>query len=109
MYNSANKSPVLVDADSILNVLLGLTKNNNKTEVTVSPDPTLDGYALVRFSKLTEVGMVRIIDMNARLVETVRVGRQVDQIPIQLPEQKGVYLIEIYIDDYRISRKLIRQ
>lgn len=109
MYNSANKSPVLVDADSILNVLLGLTKNNNKTEVTVSPDPTLDGYALVRFSKLTEVGMVRIIDMNAQLVETVRVGRQVDQIPIQLPEQKGVYLIEIYIDDYRISRKLIRQ
>ncbi|MBC7863318.1 MAG: T9SS type A sorting domain-containing protein, partial [Bacteroidia bacterium] len=109
MYNGANKAPVLVDADSILNVLLGIAKNKNELNVTVSPDPTPDGNAIVKFAYPTEVGLIRIINLNGQVVETIRVGSKVEQVPVRLPEEKGTYIIDIYIDNYRVSRKLIRQ
>ncbi|MFL5754379.1 MAG: T9SS type A sorting domain-containing protein [Bacteroidia bacterium] len=108
MYNSANKAPNLVDADSIMNIAVGIAKNKNLIEVIAAPDPSSDGNLDLLFSVPTEVSMIRILDLNGRVLSSMRVGKKVERLPIRLPEEKGTYIIDIYIDNSRITRKVIR-
>jgi hypothetical protein len=108
MYNNAGKNPDLVDADSILNIAIGIAKNKSSHDVIVAPDPTADGNIDLLFSPYAEVSMIRVLDMNGKILSTFRIGRKVEKLPVHLPDEKGTYIIEIYIDNNRLTRKVIR-
>lgn len=110
MFQQADKTPDLVDADSVLGIVLSNNKTNNySADVIIAPDPTTDGNTRLLFDKPTEVALIRILDFNGREVQTIRPGGKINEIPVSLPEQKGTYIIDIYTDTQRITRKIIHQ
>jgi hypothetical protein len=108
MYNSAGKNPILVDADSLTNILLALVKNKNEIAVVVAPDPTSDGNTEIIFSRPTDVSLIRVLNISGQVVSTIRGSNKAERVPVHLPEEKGTYILDIYIDNTRISRKVIR-
>jgi hypothetical protein len=110
MYNAAAKPPLLVDADSIMNVLLAVSKNKTAHEITIGPDPCLDGNVTLFFKNAEEVSLVRVTNMSGQVISTLRPGGlRIEKMPVKLPEEKGAYLVEVFIDQERISLKVIRQ
>lgn len=108
MFAGANKAPLLVDADSILNVITsGQLSYSKNSEVTILPNPTNDRNITLKFEKPTEISLLRITDVQGKLVRQIMPSGTSNEIPVKLPEEKGVYIIDIYSDTFRISKKVV--
>lgn len=109
MYNGANKAPDLIDSDSLMNIAIGIAKNKNKVEVIMAPDPSPDGNVDLLFGTPTEISLVRILDINGKVLSQLRIDKKAEKLPLHLPDEKGTYIIDIYIDNNtHIVRKVIR-
>ena len=109
MFQQAQNIPLLVGADSILNIGLGIKKNFGEIEVKIGPDPSFDGHITLFFEKQVEIMAVKLIDMNGKILRNFRVNESTKAFPLQLPEEKGTYIIDIITDQGRITKKAIRQ
>ena len=108
MFAGANKAPLLVDEDSILNVITSAQLNYSKnSEITILPNPTNDRNIILKFEKSTEISILRITDVQGKIVRQIIPSGASNQIPIKLPEEKGVYIIDVYSDSFRVSKKVI--
>ena len=109
MFNGVGKAPLLVDADSINNVLTSSKNNSGLSELTITPNPTNDRNVLIKFNKVTEVSLVRIFNLEGQMIRQFPLNSAVTQLPLRLPEERGTYIIDIYSDSYKYSGKVISQ
>ncbi|MFN5459458.1 MAG: T9SS type A sorting domain-containing protein [Bacteroidota bacterium] len=108
MFGAANKAPLLVDSDSILNVITSKNSiNSYTTDVKVLPNPTTDRNINLVFDKAVEISLVRITDVQGKLIKQFSPSVISNQFPVKLPEEKGIYIIDIYSDTFRVSKKVI--
>ncbi|MCF8461788.1 MAG: T9SS type A sorting domain-containing protein [Flavobacteriales bacterium] len=93
MYNNADQSPVLIAADSILNinVVTGITNRIN-SEITAYPNPTMTGKVRLKGDNFSSIIAIEIYDVRGRLISKLP---QYTQEGINLPLEKGVYLLRI--------------
>lgn len=102
MYNNADKTPVLVAADSVLNlnVVTGIN-NQAKNEFQVYPNPTTNG--LVKISgNLKEIELIQVYDVRGKLVSSFV---KYPASGIQLPSKEGIYLMKV---ETPVSAQIIR-
>ncbi|MFM1876898.1 MAG: hypothetical protein RL266_2635 [Bacteroidota bacterium] len=103
MYNNADKTPVLVAADSILNmnVVTDVAETAN-TGFSAYPNPTQNGVVHLKGGNRQELKQIRVYDVRGKLVKSY------DRYPAQgiaLPEKTGVYLIHL---ESATARQIVR-
>lgn len=93
MYANADKSPVLVAADSLLNIniVTGIAQGT-KTELSVYPNPTTDGLVRLRGDKLETINSIKVYTAGGKLVSTIG---SYSRKGIQLPKEAGIYFIRV--------------
>lgn len=103
MYANADKTPVLIAADSILNinVVTGI-KEQLPEAFEVYPNPTFNGSVRLIGNKTSEINRIAVYDTRGKLVSTY--GAYPTQ-GIQLPSEIGVYLIQV---ETNATKQLIR-
>jgi len=109
MFQGANKLPELVDADSVLNIVLAQFHPELNYNLVIAPDPTADGNTQLLFERQTEISLIRILDLNGKEIRVIRPTEKLSSLPISLPEEKGTYILDIYTEGKRITKKVIRQ
>ena len=93
MYNAADKSVVLVAADSILNVnvVTGI-KEGSANGFEAYPNPTVSGKVFLRGMNTKEISSIEVFNTTGKLV-LAKANYPHDGI--QLPSQVGIYFIRI--------------
>jgi hypothetical protein len=109
MFQQAQNIPLLVGTDSLLNVGVGIKKNSTELGLKIGPDPSYDGNITLYFEKQVEILAIRIIDMNGKTLKNQRLTESAKNYPIQLPDEKGAYILDVLTTEGRITRKVIRQ
>lgn len=93
MYNASDKAPVLVAADSILNVnVVTGTENLEPTDFVVYPNPTNNGVVNISGQNLSKINRINVYSVDGKLVNTYN---NYPLAGIELPANKGVYHIQI--------------
>ncbi len=105
MYANADKSPVKVDADTLLNISTGI-KENTLTTINISPNPTRDGKVL-----LSGIGynsfQLEVFDQNSKKINVI-LTRKSNSIELKLPTAKGLYFIRLNVNGQVKSYKILR-
>ena len=93
MYNAADKSPVLIAADSItsISVITGV-EEQSEIELSLYPNPTTNGVVSLAGNDLRDVSSIDVFDLQGKLVRSYS---NYNQRTIQLPKETGVYLIKL--------------
>jgi len=112
MFNAADKTPVIANADSLLNLqLITFTgKQLNKIDdVKVFPSITSDGKINISAYGNLDIKQVDLYTSNGKLVlsKTTSPGSKTENM--QLPDAAGVYLIRVKSNKDDIYRKVIKR
>lgn len=107
MFDQADQSPVLVASANLKDIFVESTSVNdpdNESPVFLYPNPTFDG--IVHFSKniVASIEVVNIYNQNGKLEKSITKTEGT----IHLPEEKGIYIVEIISKDARIIEKMLR-
>ena len=106
MYNAADKAPVLIASDSIINVnvVTGI-EDSELIRFDVYPNPTTDGIVNVSGSSFTGITAINVYAVDGRLVSSYAAYPGGG---IQLPAKSGIYHIQLDGDFGSKLIKLIR-
>jgi hypothetical protein len=74
-------------------------------EIVVYPNPS-QGHLAIRFDPTFGPARLEVLDMTGRIQSTH--STETGSVRIELPHAKGVYLIRLVTDDYRIKRRVVR-
>jgi len=112
MFNAADKTPIIANADSLMNLQL-VTKSgaqlNKRDDVKVFPSVTADGKVNVNAYGMLEIKQIDVFTTNGKIVLSKTVSNNSKTETIMLPETAGVYLIRIKTSKVDIYRKVIKQ
>jgi hypothetical protein len=106
MYAAADKNPVLIAADSIINipVTVGLTELNAEN-VRISPNPTYDGRVTIDGISIdTQISIYNSAGQQVNIV----IQKKNNKASIELPSTKGIYYIILTSDRKKQLKKIIR-
>jgi hypothetical protein len=106
MYAAADKSPVLIAEDSILNipVTVGLNEVNNAA-LRIHPNPTYDGK--VSIEGIATGTQITIYNAAGQQVN-VPMQKKANSISLELPAAKGIYYLILSGDQKKQLKKIIR-
>jgi hypothetical protein len=107
MFDEADQSPVLVASASLNDILVESTATNelkNQTVVVLYPNPTVDGIVYFSNDIASKIVTVNIYNQKGALVKSI--PKAVNKI--DLPFEKGVYIIEIISKEATIIEKILR-
>jgi hypothetical protein len=112
MFNAADKTPVIANADSLLNLQL-VTKTgsqlNKKDDVKVFPSVSTDGRININAYGALELKQVDVFNSNGKLVVSKFINQHSKSETLILPETAGVYLMRIKCNKQDYYRKVIKQ
>lgn len=108
MYNNADKSPVLVGSDTLLNIVVpvGVETYFKKDKITVWPNPTFDNKVLIT-SNGASVSEITLFNQYGKKVFTQQKKINVSTTQIMLPKTKGIYHLSIKTSEGIISKKIL--
>jgi hypothetical protein len=112
MFNAADKSPIIANADSLMNLQL-VTYNgaqmNKKDDIKVFPTVTIDGRINISAYGSIEIKQTDVYNANGKLVVSKTGSGNSKTEYLLLPEASGVYLIRIRGSKGDFYRKVIKQ
>ena len=108
MFNNADKTPVIVAADSIINIPLSISKTS-VDNVVVYPSPTSDGKITIRMNNNQSIDKIVLYTIQGQKLNEwiLKDGKTIFKHQIELPPTKGAYLIEIYTEKQTFSKKVL--
>lgn len=109
MYNSADKSPVLIVADSLLNMALGINTNGWEESIQVYPDPTEDGWVTLKVPDQYDLAGATIYDASGRKIQDISYQDINNAGKIYIPGASGQYYLEIWVDQRKCIKKIIKK
>ncbi|TNF27701.1 MAG: T9SS type A sorting domain-containing protein [Bacteroidetes bacterium] len=103
MYYNADQTPVLVAADSLLDisVVTGITESDLEA-ITVYPNPSLDGVVMLSGKAVAQANGIEVFNVRGKLVASYS---KYPNNGIRLPEESGVYIISVGTSN---KKKLLR-
>ena len=112
MFNAADKTPIIANADSLLNLQLVTYTGkqlNKKDDIKVFPTISADGRININAYGQMEVKQVEVFSSNGKMVwsKVSSAGSKTENI--LLPEAAGVYIIRIKSNRNDIYKKVIKQ
>ncbi len=110
MYDNADKAPVLVGSDSLINLNIGMKIVTEKElDLLASPTISADGWVNITGSDVNKIKLLQIHNMAGQLLKSYKPERSENSVLLKIPETKGIYLISLYVEDRRTTLKVIRQ
>lgn len=106
MYDNADKSPILVQSDTLTDTSLGVD-DVKELGVRIFPNPVRDG--ILRIDGLSDrVLSVEVFDVRGRLV-TVPVLTGHSRLEVPLPVGKGTYIVAFRTSTGTVSDRVVAQ
>ena len=105
MYANADKSPVKVDADTLLNISTGV-KETPFTSITLSPNPTADGKIQINGLGYRSF-QLEVFDQNGKKM-IFSTERKNNTLELHLPQPRGIYFVRININGKIMSYKILK-
>ncbi len=104
MYDEADQSAVLINSAQINDLFVESTvvTEVSPQQLGVSPNPTLDGW--IYLDGTTDIQRLRIYNLNGQLIKEIKNPAN----SFELPQMKGMYLIELETMDEVLAVKLLR-
>lgn len=110
MYQMADKRPILIASDSILNLPVLNPKNLAQNELNIYPDPTYDGQINISYFEKTKLNYIKVYNVQGQLVKTLtNITLENHKYTLQLPDIKGTYIIEIFEGNQKTTKKVLFQ
>jgi hypothetical protein len=112
MFNAADKTPIIANADSLLNLqLVTFTGKqlNKKDDVKVFPTVTADGRVNINAYGSLDIKQIDVFNTSGKTVLSKVTNSSSKTENILLPDAAGVYLIRIKSNKSDIYRKVIKQ
>ncbi len=110
MFDNADKTPVLVGSDSLMNLNIGMKVIAEKgLDLIASPTLSADGWVNITGSDVNKIKLLQIHNMAGQLLKSYKPERSENSVLLKIPETKGIYLISLYVEDKRTTLKVIRQ
>lgn len=107
---SSGGSDSLLKEDYIrVDILVGLEEGNRQaSSFNMFPNPTKKG-AIISISTEIEddIEVVRIYDMNGRLLQQKIASQQEKQFQLKVPENKGIYIIQLETKSGQVNERLV--
>jgi cytochrome c553 len=103
MFNAADRNPVLVGEQYLGNLFVNVDEEDLEP-ITIYPNPVTGGLVWLKNPSNQRITNINVYHVNGQLVQTI--SKQTDQI--QLPDQPGMYVIEIETKKNRFIEKVIR-
>ncbi len=105
MYQAADKTPFLMQRDSLLNIQLITGIEETTNEFKIFPTLTYDGTIFI--SSPNNIKNITAYNAEGKLVFIQNTNSQ--QVKVTLPQTSGIYFIRIQTDKKTIYRKVLRQ
>lgn len=110
MYMAANKAPVLVASDQLLQVQrpgVSVLEYSKSNLIIIYPNPNLDGLMNIRKEKGIEIYSIEIYDSSGRLIEAI--SNPSDEIlKMRINSKAGQYFIRIHTNYGTSTQKIIK-
>ncbi|HMT29631.1 MAG TPA: T9SS type A sorting domain-containing protein, partial [Bacteroidia bacterium] len=108
MYNPADQSPVLVAADSTVEVLSGFaTIANSQNQIQIWPALINDGWVNIQSKNNVRLEMVDIYSTDGKLVFSRKYNSGTNREKLFLPFRNGTYFIKVKSGTQTLTRKII--
>ncbi len=107
MYENADLSPVLISTETMDSIFVQGVGTKNIVEANwlkVFPNPTSDGWVSISKPADVDIIEIKIYDFTGRLVKEVKNNFE----QVRLPENGGLFLLEIETERGRVVRKILR-
>ena len=104
MYNAADKTPVLVAADSTTDVLTALASYSEKS-IKVGPTISHDGIISVEVPNQDQIIRMEAFDASGKKYFLKKINQAGNRTQFQLPEATGVFIIRVTT---RLGSKSVR-
>ncbi len=105
MYAAADKNPVMVGADTLLNITTSVS-SNALSQISISPNPTNNGLVIIQGPNINQFALEVFNEQGKKL--WVMPDKRNNGLSLQLPETKGIYFIRIshqgQVRNFRILR-----
>jgi hypothetical protein len=110
MFDNADKTPVLIGSDSLINLSIGMQVVTEKElNIFASPTITSDGWVNIKGADVKKVKTLQLHNMAGQLLKSLKPEKTGDDILIRLPETQGIYLISLFVDGRRKTIKVVRE
>lgn len=108
MYNNADKSPVLVGQDTLLNVIVPVSVEtySNVSQLIISPNPTFDGKLMVSIQG-SVILKVDLYNQKGAKISPISKKIKSNVVEVTLPKTKGIYYLSVQTPTGTISKKIL--
>jgi hypothetical protein len=107
MYNNADKNPVLIARDSVLNVSTGFRHSVANEPILISPNPTSTGIITVSNVKSLLIG-IDVFDERGKKIAIHSRKISASVFELTLPAAKGIYYISVQTQTKTETQKVLR-
>ena len=109
MYFAADRSPVLIGSDEILNIPLSVsTPTSIEQQIIIGPNPG-SGAISIQNNSNQLIQKVEVYSTEGKLLSTVNISNPYNQkLLIQLPPLSGSFFLRIYTTEGVITKKIMQ-
>lgn len=110
MFNTADKSPLLVSRDSLENILIptGIDIQAAGIQLNVTPNPTFTGKILISGEAVSSIKEIKVYNSLGEDFKLYVKTPAKNSIQIQLPASPGIYVIVIATSKGPVIKKILR-
>ncbi|MFN4813315.1 MAG: T9SS type A sorting domain-containing protein [Bacteroidota bacterium] len=112
MFNAADKTPVIANADSLMNLQLityTASQLNQRDDIRVFPTLTVDGRVSVNAYGKIEIKQIDVFDANGKYVIGKISSQNTKSETLNLTGDEGIYFIRIKTNKKEFYKKVIKQ
>lgn len=112
MFNAADKTPVVANADSLMNLQLityTASQLNQRDDIRVFPTLTVDGRVSVNAYGKIEIKQIDVFDANGKYVIGKISSQNTKSETLNLTGNEGIYFIRIKTNKKEFYKKVIKQ
>ncbi|MFN5711951.1 MAG: T9SS type A sorting domain-containing protein [Bacteroidota bacterium] len=112
MFNAADKTPVVANADSLMNLQLityTASQLNQRDDIRVFPTLTVDGRVSVNAYGKIEIKQIDVFDANGKYVIGKISSQNTKSETLNLTGDEGIYFIRIKTNKKEFYKKVIKQ
>lgn len=77
------------------------------SEIKVMPNPNSGSFVVSLGSNNQDCRYIEILDMSGKRIYFIDVGVDIKEIPIQLNNKPGIYLLKLHFENYLFTEKII--
>lgn len=108
MFDNADQSPILIAADSIVNIPLSAPQPQIEDLVKVFPTISLNGKVIIETRNGLSVYQIDIYNNAGSFISSNRFSNSGSSFTVNLPSEKSVYFLKIQTGNGTLYRKVVR-